>query len=162
MASLGIATLTTHVHTPRHEHPAPIFVASMTKIVLQTAFILTTRTYRTVLHRRHLVSSKKLMFERERGKKFMYARELHLPTRGPRVGARGCFSISWVGSRLPRQKREKRVRGSGARVGSSPRNIDPRQFLQVLSGSVLGFNTVAGSPHSCKVTGQKSAGECGF
>ena len=37
-----------------------------------------------------------------------------------------------------------------------------RQFLQVLSGSVLGFNTVAGSPHSCKVTGQKSAGECGF
>ena len=35
-------------------------------------------------------------------------------------------------------------------------------FFQVLSGSVLGFNTVAGSPHSCKVTGQKSAGECGF
>ena len=44
----------------------------------------------------------------------------HLPTRGLRVGSRGCFSISWVGSRLPRQKREKRVRGSGARVGSSP------------------------------------------
>jgi len=25
---------------------------------------------------------------------------LHLPTRGPRVGDRGCFSISWVGSWL--------------------------------------------------------------
>ena len=37
-----------------------------------------------------------------------------------------------------------------------------RRFLQVLSGSVLGFNTVAGFSHSCKVTGQKSAGECGF
>ena len=37
-----------------------------------------------------------------------------------------------------------------------------RQFFQVLSGSVLGFNTVAGSLHSCQVTGQKSAGECGF
>ena len=27
-----------------------------------------------------------------------WASALHLPTRGPRVGARGCFSISWVGS----------------------------------------------------------------
>ena len=27
-------------------------------------------------------------------------RAFHPPTRGPRVGSRGCFSISWVGSRL--------------------------------------------------------------
>ena len=36
----------------------------------------------------------------------------HLPTRGPRVGARGGFSISRVGSRLPRRKGRK---GSGGR-----------------------------------------------
>jgi len=46
----------------------------------------------------------------------------HPPTRGLRVGSRGNFSISWVGSRLPRQKRKKMVRGSGGRVGSSHRN----------------------------------------
>ena len=63
---------------------------------------------------------------------------LHLPTRGPRVGARGCFSISWVGSRLPMQKREKRVRGSGARVGSSHRNIDPRQQAIRVGGAAAG------------------------
>jgi len=47
------------------------------------------------------------------------SRALHLPTQGPRVGNRGKNSISWVGSRLPRQTREKRARGTGGGVRSS-------------------------------------------
>ena len=43
----------------------------------------------------------------------------HLPTRGPRVGPRRCFDFSGRES-TPEAKREKRVGGSGARVGSSP------------------------------------------
>ena len=35
----------------------------------------------------------------------------HLPTRGPRVGARGGISISRVGSRLPRRKGRKGSEG---------------------------------------------------
>jgi len=44
----------------------------------------------------------------------------HLPTRGPRVGARGGISISRVGSRLPRRKGRKGSEGreleSGVRL----------------------------------------------
>ena len=75
----------------------------------------------------HLVGGAALTPNLCRSSLLLSSAAFHLPTRGPRVGARGGFSISWVGSRLTMQKREKRVRGSGARVGSSSRNTDPRQ-----------------------------------
>ena len=66
-------------------------------------------------------------------------RAFHLPTRGPRVESRGCFAISWVGSRLPRRKRRKRVRawtegrvlGSGARIEFLIRAKTPFAFAFV-------------------------------
>jgi len=65
MASIEIATLATHVYTPKHEHPAPIFVTLMTRNIRQTDFILTThRTARFYKSSRRNLG--KIMFERSK------------------------------------------------------------------------------------------------
>jgi len=60
-------------------------------------------------------------------------RAFHLPTLGWRVETRDCFFISRVESRLSTLQMKKRVGGSRAWVGSSPRNCVIRAKRPVAS-----------------------------
>jgi len=71
---------------------------------------------------------------------------LHPPRQDPWLGGRGNKSICCIKSRLLRQKKVKRVRGSGAWVGSSQ-----RYCLKFLAWCAAQLRCTTGSQETCEI-----------